>query len=296
MNRSIDPLVSTDWLAAHLGGGEEPDLVVIDIREPRFYEAGHIRGSISIPFSPMSDWAVSDDELLMELPPDEDLFRLLTEWGIAQSSTVVLVGTVEPPPAPPYAVSDAPRVAATLFYAGIADVAILEGGYPKWQAEGRPSTPEIPARRVPGSEKTGQANADVRGPVATEMFVSTEYVKAHLGRAVLIDGRDPDQYFGVNPCPFAGVGGHIPTARLLPAAWMWNEDGTYKPVDVLRAMVEGVIGTEKDREVITYCGVGGYGAAWWFVLTQALGYTDVKIYDGAAEAWVKTDPMVSYSW
>jgi thiosulfate/3-mercaptopyruvate sulfurtransferase len=42
--------------------------------------------------------------------------------------------------------------------------------------------------------------------------------------------------------------------------------------------------------------VGGYAAAWWFVLTQVLGYSNVRIYDGAAEAWVKSDPMVSYTW
>ncbi len=234
MARTIEPLVSTAWLEAHLGdtaptegsapGATGPDaggLVIVDIREPRLYEAGHIPGSISIPFSPMSDWAVSDDELLMELPPDEDLFRLLGDWGIGLDSTVVLVGTVEPGPAPPYALSDAPRVAATLFYAGVADVGILDGGYPRWAAEGRPATIEVPvvvSRRYAGSPDK-------------EMFVSTEYVKAHVGDAVLVDGRDADQYFGVTSCPFAGVGGHIPTARSLPAPWMWNEDGTYRPVE-----------------------------------------------------------------
>jgi thiosulfate/3-mercaptopyruvate sulfurtransferase len=117
-----------------------------------------------------------------------------------------------------------------------------------------------------------------------------------LGSAVLVDGRDPDQYFGVTPCPFAGVGGHIPTARSLPVPWMWEEGGTYKPVDVLRSMAEGVLGPERNQEIVAYCGVGGFASALWFVLTQLLGYLDVKIYDGAAEAWVKGEAMVSYSW
>jgi thiosulfate/3-mercaptopyruvate sulfurtransferase len=299
MVRTIDPLVSTAWLQAHLcdaaaaagsaRGATGPGaggLVIIDIREPRLYAAGHVPGSISIPFSPMSDWAVSDDDLLMELPPDEDLFRLLGDWGIGPDSTVVLVGTVEPRPAPPYALSDAPRVAATLFHAGVADVGILDGGYPRWAAEGSPVTSEVsaaPSRRFAGA-------------VAEKTFVSTEYVKAHLGEAVLVDGREADQYFGVTPCPFAGVGGHIPTARSLPAPWMWNEDGTYRPVETLRGMAEGVLGPDKVQPIIVYCGVGGYASAWWFVLTQLLGYRDVKIYDGAAEAWVKGDAMVSYTW
>jgi thiosulfate/3-mercaptopyruvate sulfurtransferase len=297
--RTIEPLVSTAWLEAHLGGsasaaGSAPGaagpsaggVAIVDIREPRLYEAGHVPGSISIPFSPMSDWAVSDDDLLMELPPDEDLFRLLSDWGIGPDSAVVLVGSVEPRPAPPYALSDAPRVAATLSYAGVTDVGILDGGYPRWAAEGRPAAREVPAvvpRRYAGS-------AD------KEMFVSTEYVKARLGQVVLVDGRDAAEYFGVTPCPFAGVGGHIPTARSLPAPWMWSEDGTYKPVEILQGMAEGVLGPDRDQPIIAYCGVGGYASAWWFVLTQVLGYRNVTIYDGAAEAWVKSDSMVSYTW
>jgi len=128
------------------------------------------------------------------------------------------------------------------------------------------------------------------------MFVSTDYVERHLQSALLLDGRDPDQFFGISPCPFAGVGGHIPSARSLPAPWMWRDDGTYQPREVLEQMVVGVAGPDKDQEIILYCGVGGYAAAWWFVLTQMLGYMNVKIYDGAAEAWVKTNAMVCYTW
>jgi thiosulfate/3-mercaptopyruvate sulfurtransferase len=302
MLRTIEPLVSTAWLEAHLpvalavggvardpamsSGPDAESLLVVDLREPRFYGAGHVPGSLSIPFSPMSDWAVSDDELLMELPPDEELFRLLGDWGIGPDSTIVLVGTMEPSPAPPYALADAPRVAATLYYAGVPNVAILDGGYPRWAAEGRPESTEVPA--VTPRRYTGSARHDV--------FVSTEYVKEHLGRAVLIDGRDPDQYFGVTPCPFAGVRGHIPTGRSLPARWMWEEDGSYKSIEELRAVAEGVIGTDRDQKIIAYCGVGGYASAWWFVLARVLGYRNVKIYDGAAEAWAKTESMVSYTW
>lgn len=296
MVRTIDPLVSTEWLEARLsepaGGGakEASRLVLIDIREPHLFQAGHIPGSISIPFSPVSDWATSDDELLMELPPDEELLKVIEDNGLSSEPQVVLIGTLEPPPAPPYALSDAPRVAATLFYAGVRDVAILEGGYPKWAAEGRATATGAAAAT------SGPAGAPHRGPLAKDMFVSTDYVEEHLQNAVLLDGRDPDQFFGIKPCPFAGVGGHIPSARLLPAPWMWREDGTYQPREVLEQMVAGVVGPDKDQEIIVYCGVGGYAAAWWFVLAQILGYTNVKIYDGAAEAWVKTNAMVCYTW
>jgi thiosulfate/3-mercaptopyruvate sulfurtransferase len=283
MARSILPIVSTDWLATQMPVTE---LVVVDIREPHLYAAGHIPGAISIPFSPVSDWATSTDELLLELPEEEDLLRVVGDNGMNGDSKVVLVGTKEPAPAPPYALADAPRVAATLLCAGVENVAVLDGGHPKWEREGREITTAIP-EIVP---------LDYAGALCSEMFVSTDYVKTRIGRAVMVDGRDADQYFGVTVCPFAGVAGHIPTARNLPAVWMWSEDGTYKPVEVLEQMAAGVIGRDKDQEVVTYCGVGGYAAAWWFVLTQILGYTDVKIYDGAAEAWAKDNDMVLYTW
>jgi thiosulfate/3-mercaptopyruvate sulfurtransferase len=283
MARSILPIVSTDWLATQMPATE---LVFIDIREPHLYAAGHIPGAISIPFSPVSDWATSTDELLLELPEEEDLLRVVGDNGMNGDSKVVLVGTKEPAPAPPYALADAPRVAATLLCAGVENVAVLDGGHPKWEREGREITTAIP-EIVP---------LDYAGALCSEMFVSTDYVKTRIGRAVMVDGRDADQYFGVTVCPFAGVAGHIPTARNLPAVWMWSEDGTYKPVEVLEQMAAGVIGRDKDQEVVTYCGVGGYAAAWWFVLTQILGYTDVKIYDGAAEAWAKDNDMVLYTW
>lgn len=291
MTQTIEPVVSPSWLEARLGAkGSDmdvgDDLVVVDLREEGLYRAGHVPGSISIPFSPMSAWAVSDDDLLMELPPASDLFAVVGGADITSDSLVVLVGTLEPPPAPPYALADGPRVAATLWYLGVRDVAILDGGFPRWAAEGRAVDTEAPVVR----------SLEWTGPVVADMFVSTGYVKERLGTATLLDGRDTDEFFGAAACPFAGVGGHIPTARSLPAPWIWREDGTYRPVEELRAMAEGVVGSDRDQEIITYCGVGGYASAWWFVLSRMLGYGNVKIYDGAAEAWAKVEAMVSFTW
>jgi thiosulfate/3-mercaptopyruvate sulfurtransferase len=291
---TVAPLVTPAWLEAALGetgegagsaSGRKP-LVVVDLRDDGLYAAGHITGSINIPFSPMSDWAVSDDELLMEVPPAADLFASLGRRGITPESPVVLVGAMEPPPAPRYTLADAARAAATLHYVGVDDVAVLDGGFPRWKAEGRPVDTEIPT----------VAPVSWEGPVAGDLFVATAYVKDHLGRAVLIDGRDPDQFFGVTACPFAGVGGHIPSARPLPAPWIWREDGTYHPLETLRAMAEGVVGPDRRQEIIVYCGVGGYASALWFVLARVLGYSDVKIYDASAEGWVKSGSMVSFEW
>jgi len=234
----------------------------------------------------VSAWADSTEELLLELPAEEDLFKVIGACGMTADSQVVIVGRVEEPPAPPYPLADAVRVGVTLIYAGVRDVAVLAGGHPKWVREGRETTTVVPE----------VAPLTYSAAVDGDMFVSTEYVKDHIGRSVIIDARDPDQYFGASKDPFADMRGHIPTARSLPLVWVWEADGTYRPTELMEHMAAGVIGENKEDEVLVYCGVGGYASTWWFLLTQLLGYTNVKIYDGSMEAWVKDNPLVQYSW
>jgi thiosulfate/3-mercaptopyruvate sulfurtransferase len=292
MARTIDPLVSTEWLDAELkkgapGGAGSAGLVVIDVRFPEEYEAGHIPGAVSVPMGLVSAWAESDDKLLLELPPDESLFKVIGDCGMTADSRVVIVGRLEDAGGPPYPLADAVRVAVTIIYAGVKDVGVLNGAHAKWEREGRPMTTEVPV--VKPLAFGGTPNRD--------MWVSTEYVKEHVGKSVIIDSRDADQYFGASIDPFADMRGHIPTARSLPLVWVWEPDSTYRPVDLIGKMAAGVIGEDKDQEILTYCGVGGYASTWWFLLTRLFGYSNVKIYDGSMEAWVdEGNPLVQYTW
>lgn len=281
--RTIDAMVSTDWLENNLSNEE---LVVIDVRAADAHAEGHVPGAVSVPFAIVSAWADCTEELLLELPPEAELLKVMGDCGLTAGSKVVVIGRFEQAPAPPYALADAARVAATLVSAGVGDVAVLNGGFPKWVQEGRPVTAEV--REVVPVAYSGAIDRDT--------WVSTEYVERSIGRSVLVDARDPDQYFGASIDPFAEMRGHIPTARNLPMIWVWEPDGTYRPFDIIKSMAEGVIGADKDREIITYCGVGGYAATWWFLLTQSLGYQNVKIYDGSMEAWVKEHELVRYGW
>jgi thiosulfate/3-mercaptopyruvate sulfurtransferase len=291
MTRTIDPIVTTEWLENRLreGDGTRPPagLIVLDIRFEEEYAAAHVPGSISVPFGLNSAWAVSDDVLILELPPDEDLFKAIGEAGMTAESQVVVVGRPVEPPNPPYQLADAARVAVTLIYAGIENVAVLAGGHAKWESEGLPVSVDVPAiAPVPY-----QASPD------RCWWVTTDYVKDHMGECALIDARDPDDYFGASTDPFADMNGHIPTARSLPAVWVWEKDGTYRPDDVIEEMAAGVIGDDRDQEIVLYCGAGGYASTWWFLLTQLLGYRDVKIYDGSMEAWADGGSAVErYTW
>lgn len=289
--RSIDPIVSTEWLAAQIGAKDETQstdgLTVIDTRAEEDYAAGHIPGAISVPFGLISAWSDCTEELLLELPPKDALKKTIGDCGLDSDSRVVIVGRLPAASEPLYPLADPMRVAATLIYAGVENVSVLSGGHAKWVEEGREASSDL-SRPQPVAYDSA---------VDDSTWVTTDYVKQRIGKAVLLDGRDPEFYFGSAVEPFAEMHGHIPTARSLPLVWVWETDGTYRPLGLIEEMVAGVAGVDRDQEIICYCGAGGYASGWWFLLTQALGYRDVKIYDGSMEAWVDAaNPLNRYVW
>lgn len=299
--RQIDPIVTTEWLAQNINLGH---LAVIDIRSAEAYVGGHIPGAISAPFQfPVSAWITERDGLFLEVPEHTDLFATIGSLGISPDSRVVVVTAPDnADPAPFFGLANATRVADTLIYAGVANVAILDGGHPKWVSDGYDfDTESVTPKAV------GYAAA-----VDTEMFVSIDYVYRRLKHPAtrIIDARDAEVYFGAAIEPWANKAGHIPGAASLPSPWIWAlnpDDGTYrfKDPNTLAAMAAGVLDTpaestgawkSQEGEIIVYCGVGGYASSWWFILTQVLGYTNVKFYNGAAQQWGLHYDMVAYQW
>ena len=276
--RAISPIISTDWLGKNMN---DPKLIIMDVRSSEEYKAGHIPNAVNIP---APTWFVTRNELLLELPEEADLFDTIGSAGIKSDSIVVIVTKTDHP----YPLADATRVAITLLYAGVKKVAILDGGNNKWVKEGRPVSNEI----------VKPAAIAYKAEVHKAMFVSKEYVQKKIGKSIIVDARDPNVYFGVVKEPFEERTGHIPSAKCLPTPWIWTGEGTYKNTDELRKMAFGVIGKGGSKEIIVYCGVGGYASTWWYVLKELLGYTNVKIYDGSAQEWTR-DPKASvviYRW
>ena len=285
--RTIPAIVSTDWLNAHLS---DPNLVILDIRSEDLYNAGHIPGAINVP---EGMWYVnppfSDTFPWMEMPSEDYLLELIGNASITQDSLVVVVGSTSGPlvpiPLALYSTGGITRVAMTLLYAGIENVAILDGGYEKWVEDGYTveTTPNIPTPTT------------YAGTLNTEMMVSKEYVASKIGEAIIIDARDLEVYLGFIQEPWCARVGHIPTARSFPTPWLWdlklNATGTgviyttYKSVNVLDDWASCIVGTNKSAEIIVYCGVGGYASTMYFILSEVLNYTNVKMYDGSAQEW-----------
>ncbi len=274
--RKLPFIVSTEWLNTNQRG-----LIVVDVRDEVEYRSGHIAGAVSAPFA---SWITTRGGLMLELPDEADLFDVIGRAGISPDSAVVVAGKTDGN----YPRADTARVACTLVYAGVSDVSILDGGYNKWTAEGRPLTTE--ASRATPLAFQAKTNDD--------MFVTRDYVRRMIGRALILDNRDPEAYIGLILEPTTARPGHVPTARCLPAPWLWTAQGTYRPIDEIGRLAQGMVGKDLDREIILYCGVGGYASAWWFVLTQGLGYRKVRFYDGSAQDWAGDPqaPMVSFQW
>lgn len=285
-SRAIDPIVSTQWLENNIN---TPNLFILDTRVPDNYAKGHIPGAINVPglgnfylclFAP-------DCGLWMELPEEAALLTTIGNAGITGDSLVVVVGRTVDPYAP-YAVADAARVAITLLYAGVENVAILNGGYDKWAAEGK-TTSTVPV---------SPTKAAYTGVVNKAMFVPKDYVEKKIGKSTIVEAREADIYFGIVQEPWTKRAGHIPSAKCLSSPWLWTftKDkkgaityGTWKDANVIREMALAVLGEDASKEIIVYCGVGGYASALYFALTQVIGYKNVKFYDGSMQEW-SADP------
>jgi len=272
-SREIPPIVSSDWLAKHLG---DPRIVVLDIRNSEPYKKGHIPGAVNVP---LNLWAVSSNGLSLELPSDDALRDLIGKAGMDAASHVIVVNRTDTD----FSRADATRVAWTCVVAGISNSSVLDGGYSSWVREIKTVSTEVVNAR-PGAY-TGKINR--------LLVVSKSEVMRKIGKATLADTRVPEDYFGITSKP-----GHIKSAVDLPTPWIFANDGTFRKEDELRAMATGVIGTNRSKEVILYCGVGGYASTWWFVLTQILGYRNVRLYDGSMEEWLQepSAPVSTYGW
>lgn len=274
--RDIEPIVSTEWLEKNL---PKPKLVIVDIRKPEDYAAGHIPGAINVFYN---SWAVKRGALDNQIPDDDDLADLLSSAGIQPDSVVVVAGLTETGPDR----VNTTRVAWTLKYAGVENVAVLDGGYNKWSNREKRALTKVPDKpRV----------MPYRGKFNKAVLATKEYVMSQMGKAVIVDVREPDFFMGKQKLPFVAKAGRIAGAVNLPTAQIFEKYPpgdhlemcchTYKDRAVMENMANGVLGGDKSKEVIVYCDTGRVASAWWWILHEVLGYKNVRNYDGSMQEW-----------
>ena len=263
-----DSLVSTEWVAEH-GGDANVRLVEVDV-DTSAYEQGHIAGAVGWNWQSQLQQPVRRD-----LATKEEIEELLGSSGIGNDTTVILYG------------DNNNWFAAWAFwqlkYYGHRDVRLMNGGRVKWEAEGRPMTTEVPS-------VSAVSYAASEGDQSIRAYRDQVLALVNAGSISLVDVRSPAEFSGELLAPAnlpqegSQRGGHIPGASNIPWGQAVAEDGSFKSADDLRALY-GAQGIDGSRETIAYCRIGERSSHSWFVLTQLLGFENVRNYDGSWTEW-----------
>lgn len=250
-------IVETSELAEIMN---KPNVRIVDARAKSEYKKGHISGAVSLSFQEVDD---PNSHIENELLPPETLAKMLGSRGIGKDTQVVL-----------YDGSGgfrASRIFWMMEYMGHRNVALLNGGYPKWTKEGRASTKKIP--------KVTKATFPVA--LIPRRVASADWLMERAGdtSVVVIDVRGAGGYNK----------GHIPWAKNIPWKGNINKDQTMKSADDLTAHFSSK-GVTKDKNVAVHCQQGRAAAHSYYTL-RLMGYPRVRSYDRSWAEWGKADEL-----
>lgn len=264
-------IVSTAWLNANL---KDPDLRILDAswylptesRDPKTeFDASHIPGARFFDIEDISDHR---SNLPHMVPPVEKFLSRIRELGVGDGHQIVVYDGA--------GLFSAARVWWLFKLMGHDNIAVLDGGLPKWTAEGRPVTNEPPVIR------DRHMFARPRYEMVKDV---TEVSRASkLMDYVIIDARAADRFKGEAAEPRPGMrAGHIPNSRNVPFSTLLNADKTMKDPEVLKEIFEAA-GVDLAKPAITSCG-SGVTAAVLCLAMERFGKTDHSLYDGSWTEW-----------
>ena len=268
-----DALVSVEWASEHL---DDPSVRFIEVDvDTSAYETGHLPGAVGF------NWVTQlNDPTKRDLVSHDELQALLRAAGVSDDTTIAFYG------------DNNNWFAAWAYwqlrYQGIDNVKLIDGGRKKIESSGLPLTSDAPGH-APG-------NISVPRETRDELRIYRDEVVAGVGKPGrgLVDVRSPEEYRGELAAPAhlpqeaAQRKGHIPGAANVPWSTAVAEDGTFKPIAELREIYGGK-GLVADNEIVAYCRIGERSSHTWFVLSELLGYPNVRNYDGS---WTEYGSLV----
>jgi|SRR5688572_4228765 len=255
-------LVSPSELATML---KDPNVVVLAVaNQPGDFEAGHIPGARFVRYG---DIAIDGDGLQSELPPIDQLHRVLAAAGISDRSKVIIYGST----------IGATRLFFTLDYFGHPHARVLNGGLSAWKANGGAIETGPPIKHRLDSELTPRVQA--------QRVVTADWIKERLSssKMTLLDARPDAEFTGADGgMNGMHVKGHLPDAQQLVWNSLVDSSGKFLPDAELRKKYEA-IGAAKGTPLVSYCMVGMRASVTYFV-ARHLGY-DARMYDGSIVDW-----------
>ncbi len=265
------PLVTTKWLADHL---DAPDVRVVDgsMHMPaedrnaaEEYKSAHIPGAV---FFDIKEIADKDCGLPHMLPPAEMFSSRVRKLGLGNGNKIVVYDTK--------GMFSAARVWWMFRFMGHMDVCVLDGGFPKWRADGY--AVEDLARRPRERHFIARVNRNL------VRDIDQVKVASQGGHEQILDARGPGRFSGEDPEPRDDMrSGHIPGARNVPFPSLLNEDATFKSPEELRVLFEAA-GLDHDRSTVLSCG-SGVTACVLALGLELIGKTDTAVYDGSWAEW-----------
>ena len=258
---ATQPLVSTQWVADHM-----KSIKIIDVSKKEYGE-GHVPGAVQVKWG-SEVFAPETDHMVLGLAEIE---RVLSKMGVTPDDHVVLYDGFDKPHA-----HYVTRVYWTLKYWNFPKVSIMNGGIIAWKKEGRPVTTE--------ATKIIRKDVEVKYPPNTKIraMYSPDIIHAlATGKAVIVDSRHESFFNGEKYSLNKWVrSGHVTEAKNVFTLNSMNADNTFKSVAEIKPMFEKA-GVTGDKNIITYCDTGVLATHGWFVMSELLGYKNVKVYDGS---------------
>jgi thiosulfate/3-mercaptopyruvate sulfurtransferase len=279
MADGVEPLVTTEWLEAHL---DDPSVRVVDIRgsvttrqvapgvdeatyrgAPEEYRDGHIPGAVYVGWT--TDIVDPDDPVPVQLARADRFAEAMAVRGVGDDTHVVAVDHMGG--------QFATRLWWALKFYGHDRVSVLDGGWNRWVEEGRPVE----------QGEVAPPRAEFHPSPRPQWRVAAGELLGRLGEPglQLVDARDPAQFTGAKRR--GPRGGHIPGALNLPRELFFAESGGFLPAEEVRRLVEGH-GLRPDRPTVAYCN-GGVAATVVLFNLYRLGYPLLTNYDGSWNEW-----------
>jgi len=263
---AAQPLLSPQELQSKL---TDPNVRVIDIREPQMYAAGHIPGSFSAPYGQWRGPATNPGEL----PHLPKLTTLVQSLGLTPTTHAVIVSTG----ADSTDFGASARVYWTLKVLGLKELSVLNGGTKAWTDAKLAQNDRVPT----------VAASSFQPKLDQSQIVTTEDVAKRIkaGDATLIDARPSAFYQGETKAPAAKAAGTLPGAvNVTYDKWFAAGSGVFVSADQAK-QIAATNKIDPAKETISFCNTGHWAATNWFAMSEVLGQKNVKLYAASMVEW-----------